>query len=231
MFRYKRGRVSVTINMALEIQLSESEALRRARFFIPLDSEGEGKAEHKESNEKSVPRREKKMSVKDIPSEPVASSSSSPQADGTIVKKNQSTYRALSKRLNDKLMNPSVATTENWTSDESSLEDTPPSKLPRQQLPTKFRHKESLVLVPKMSPNIKRNRYIGERKRATKFRVVDIENLVVAVNRYGEGFWNTILDHYDFPPYISNVNLKDKWRNLKIHNHVKLINGKWKLLK
>ena len=217
--------------MALEIQLSESEALRRARFFIPLDSEEEEEAEHTKNNEKSVPRREKIIPMKDIPSEPVASSSSSPQTSSTIVKKNQSTYRALSKSLNDKLMNPSVATIESWTSEESSLEDTPPSKLPRQHLPTKFRCKESLVLVPKVSPNIKRNRYIGERKRATKFRVVDIENLVSAVNRYGEGFWNTILAHYDFPPYISNVNLKDKWRNLKIHNHVKLINGKWKLLK
>lgn len=212
--------------MALEIQLSESEALRRARFFIPLDSEEEEESEHEENNEKSVLREEKE----DTPSEPLASSSS-PQTDSANVKKNHSSYRVLAKTLNDKLMNPNVATTDSWTSDESSLEDTPPSKLPRQNLPTKLRHKESLVSDPKVSPIIKRNRYIGERKRATKFRVVDIENLVSAVNRYGEGFWNTILAHYDFPPYISNVNLKDKWRNLKIHDHVKLINGKWKLLK
>lgn len=217
--------------MALEIQLPESEALRRAHFFIPLDSEGEEGVEDKENNEKSVPREEKTTPMEDAPSESVASSSNSPQTDSAMGKKDQSSYRDLAKKLNDKLMNPKVATTDSWTSDESSLEDTPPSKLPRQTLSINLRRKESLVFESKVSPNIKRNRYIGERKRATKFRVVDIQNLVNAVNHYGEGFWNIILAQYDFPPYISNVNLKDKWRNLKIHNHVKLINGKWKLLK
>ena len=54
--------------------------------------------------------------------------------------------------------------------------------------------------------------------------------LVDSVNVYGVGSWTAILS-LGFPPEITGMKLKDKWRNLVKFTHVrKTANGRWVLL-
>jgi hypothetical protein len=65
--------------------------------------------------------------------------------------------------------------------------------------------------APPARPRAKRRRRASKRVFWTDLEVGYLKD---GVERYGHGEWAVILQNYDFLETRTNVNLKDKWRNL-----------------
>lgn len=72
------------------------------------------------------------------------------------------------------------------------------------------RRKDSLVAQPK-------RRRIGTYRHSSRalWDPEEVQNLIKGVKLYGIGRWMKIRKNFEFAEHRTNVDLKDKWRNLQ----------------
>eukprot|EP00731_Ephydatia_muelleri_P007193 Em0003g1441a len=95
-----------------------------------------------------------------------------------------------------------------WSSDESPSVTTPPSKLPKA---LEITRKNATSFNPPTKPRSINPHPVKHRIPWTK---KDEQTLQQAVKRYGIGNWREILKNCVFDVQRTNVDLKDKWRNM-----------------
>lgn len=107
------------------------------------------------------------------------------------------------------------ATEVEWTetedgSDSDDIEDSDEGlKLSRAKSPKRFS-----PLRRASAPGRKRMSS-PSRFRRKRWSEEEEQMLINGVKEYGEGKWAEILEHYGFSAMRTNIDLKDKWRNLK----------------
>mgnify|MGYP002403720675 CR=1 FL=1 len=75
---------------------------------------------------------------------------------------------------------------------------------------------------PKQFSPLRRASTVGRKRmsspsrfRRKRWSEEEEQMLINGVKEYGEGKWAEILEHYGFSAMRTNIDLKDKWRNLK----------------
>lgn len=97
-----------------------------------------------------------------------------------------------------------------WSSDESSFVCTPPSRMPRRLPPLDLRNRHALLPIRNKTDT-------NHVSKGVPWGEEELELLMEGVERYGVGNWKMIQEKQGLKR--SNINIKDKWRNLTTRKH------------